>query len=236
MGKLKEQTNYINPYSDRTQPKEETSESPKVQPKRSVQRPLHSYEQEQSLSPARQVQAARKERMRSESMVSPKGEDLTVTSGDPTAHLNRRHSVGKVRSKRSSSSASNSSKDAIDFQKSSPTNRLHQRETEFSAIEKPACPAAERLEPHALNNAINENRPKPVPFDRYQPTSGSYETLNVHSRQGSSELLDVDEGSSFVITSASQYRERRSPTPTRDSSRLSPVANRSVRSSLGRLV
>lgn len=244
---LNEPSNYVNPYNERIeQSTENLSGSPKLQHKTSVNLPVRDFDIKvsSSLSPARQVQAT-KARGRSESMISPKGEDLTVTSGDPTAHLNRRHSVGKARSRRSASTASSTSKDegfSIDSQKASPGSRLHQRETEFSAIERPVPVVAERLQPHVINNAIHENRPKP--FDRYYAdTHGSCDTLNNHSRQPSSELLGTGsiEGSNEMLHSetpatAPRIRERKSPIPARRSPKSSPVILRSTRTSMGRYV
>ena len=237
----------LNELGNRTQfnnsrvPSNDTNnDSPKLQPKKSVQPPMRQHDQPvhiQSMSHTPPQPHSRKERGRSESMISPKGCDLTVTSGDPTAHLNRRHSLHKGKNKRSVSVAGTTGKDEKPFtnaQRPSPTNRLHQRETEFSAVEKETPPTSERLQTHILNNAINENRPKPIPYDRYHPNVGSRETLVSDSRHGSSELLDTVGVSS--TTSSTRHRERATPTPPPRSPRLSPVASRSNRASMARFV
>ncbi|XP_067948014.1 serine/arginine repetitive matrix protein 2-like isoform X2 [Watersipora subatra] len=176
----------------------------------------------------------RKERIRSESMISPKGEDLTVTSGDPTAHLNRRHSLGKIKSKRSVSSAGTTNKEdrlSTSVQKPSPANRLHKRETEFSSTEKLELAAKERLAPSILTDIIHENRPKPVPFDRYHPISSSHENLVSNSRHGSSELLETIQASPV----SNRRKQGVSPIPRTRSPRLSPTSSKSVRASIGSL-
>lgn len=189
----------------------------------------------------------RKER-RSESLRSPVvGEDLTITSGDPSAeriHLHRRASFGKNK-RRSSSNASNHSKDEkqIDSGKPSPVSRPHQRETEFSAKEVSIPSPAERLDANAINNSIHENKPKP--FDRYYPNNSATSPLpnhnvNSHSRQPSAELIDIVSRNESVSSlngsrerlDSPSSRHRSSPIPPPRSPKMSPSP--STRASLGR--
>lgn len=149
----------------------------------------------------------RRER-RAESMRSPVvTEDLSVISADASAqikHLTRRTSFGKQSKRRSISNASTQSKEEktpstsnsdSSSGKPSPSGRLHQqRETEFSASEVSVLSGAELLDANSINNAIQDNKPKP--FGRYNPSS--YHSTSMlppgsasHSRSVSAELLDI---------------------------------------------
>jgi len=177
----------------------------------------------------------RKDR-RSESLtVSPRGEDMTVTSGDLSANITRKHSLHKQRQSRRSYSSSSIHKEerALPDSKYSPTGKPSQRETEFSAIEKPTPTPAHRLDPHLVNNVIHENRPKP--FDRYLP--GSTPNSASHSRQPSAEILNI---SSRTESPAHPVRQQDGVSPTLPprtpprSPKHSPVASRSTRASFAR--
>lgn len=207
-------------------------------PHRSVENLYHSP----VVSPVPPQSVLRKER-RSESLAhSPHVADMTVKSGDPTIHIiNRKPSV-KKNNRRSVSSSSivyhEDTSRSNASPKSSPTNPFNQRETEFSAAERVGPAAVDRLDSQLLSNVIHENRPKPVPFDRYNPgqartAGGSPFPSQSHSRQASNELLDLT-----VAPSITPRHIGGSPlaTPPPRSPGISPPAHRSTRESLARYV
>ena len=167
-------------------------------------------------------------------------EDMTITSGDPSAHILRRQSFGK-KSRRQSRSRDDLASDSS--QKPSPSLRSHQRETEFSQSNAGAAPApADRPSPKLSQS-------EPVPFDRYhdsRPAPSNHKRSFAHSREASAELLDIQamaenaqNYSAKLSMSASQpsNQQRTSPTPLPRSNLPSPHSqSRLSRGSLNRFV